>query len=399
MEPFQFPTKVGTLSHKPSKTAIALVIFLPLAAIGLFHLPASGTGQKPDPKLFDAEMLLDPIALLQERIDRGEVELDFTLPRGFLDSLMEVLDVPISSQTFIFSKTSFQSPRITPETPRALYFNDDVYLVWVNGGPVVEIAAVSPQRGTIFYTLEQDPDGEQTFKQEGARCVQCHRPSRTNVPVPRLLVMSVLPNRVGSPIGPFPMFTTDESPLRERWGGWYVTGKNGDQIHRGNLVIGDEFARDIMALANTIDLSNRFDSTPYPSKHSDIVALTLLAHQSHIHNLIGEASHAVRTALGRDRAAQTAKSAGTTYSRRTISILKGVTETLVRAMLFSGAAPLDGPIEGTTNFAAEFEKRGPFDSQGRSLRELHLDGRLLRYPLSYLIYSNQFDGMPTLAKS
>ena len=255
--------------HKPSKTAIALVIFLPLAAIGLFQLPASGTGQEPEPQLFDTEMLLDPIALLQERIDRGEVKLDFTLPRGFLDSLMEVLDVP----------------------------------------------------------------------------------------VPRLLVMSVLPNRVGSPIGPFPMFTTDESPLRERWGGWYVTGKNGDQIHRGNLVIGDEFASDIMALANTIDLSNRFDSAPYPSKHSDIIALTLLAHQSHIHNLIGEASLAVRTALGRDRAAQTVESAGTTYSRRTISILKSVTETLVRAMLFSGAAPLDGPIEGTTNFAAEFEKR------------------------------------------
>jgi hypothetical protein len=123
--------------HKPSKTAIALVIFLPLAAIGLFHLPASGTGQELDSQLFDAEMLLDPIALLQKRIDRGEVELDFTFQRGFLDSLMEVLDIPVSSQTFVFSKTSFQAPR-------ALYFNDDVYLGWVNGGPVIEIAAVAP---------------------------------------------------------------------------------------------------------------------------------------------------------------------------------------------------------------------------------------------------------------
>ena len=382
--------------NRSSMTTLALVILLPLAAIGLFQLPA--TGQQTDAQLFDSEMLLDPIALLQERMDRGEVKLEWSEPRGYLDSMMEVLDIPVSSQTLVFSKTSFQSPRITPETPRALYFNDDVYLGWVNGGPVVEIAAVNPQRGTIFYTLSNDPEDEQKFLQEGARCVQCHLPARTNVPVPRLLVMSVLPNRVGSPIGPFPLFTTDESPLRERWGGWYVTGKHGEQIHRGNLVIGDEFASDIMALTNTIDLSNRFDRSPYPSGHSDVVALTVLAHQSHIHNLIGEASNAVRTAVNRDVAARSGDSTRPAYSRRTMSILENVMETLLRAMLFSGAEPLTGPVEGTTSFTAEFQKMGPFDGQGRSLRDLDLDGRLLRYPLSYLIYSNQFDGMPVLAR-
>lgn len=352
----------------------------------------AATGQQPEAQL------LDPIALLQERIDRGEVTLEFSEPRGYLDSLMEELGVSVASQTLVFSKTSFQSPLIAPETPRALYFNDDVYLGWVSGGPVVEIAAIHPQRGAVFYTLNNDPDAGQKFLQEGTRCVVCHLPSRPNIPVARLLVMSVLPNRVGSPIGTFPLLTTDESPVSERWGGWYVTGKPGEQIHRGNLVIDDESASEIGAWTDTIELSNRFDSAAYPSGDSDVVALTLLAHQLHVHNLIAEASTTVRIALNRDAATQSTSGRETTHSRRTMSSLEDVMESLLRAMLFSGAEPLEGPVEGTNGFAEIFQRMGPFDSQGRSLRELHLDGRLLRYPLSYLIYSNQFDEMPTVAR-
>jgi hypothetical protein len=50
-----------------------------------------------------------------------------------------------------------------------------------------------------------------------------------------------------------------------------------------------------------------------------------------------------------------------------------------------------------TSYAADFESRGPKDSRGRSLRQLDLKTRLLKYPCSYLIYSEAFDSlMPPL---
>ena len=42
--------------------------------------------------------------------------------------------------------------------------------------------------------------------------------------------------------------------------------------------------------------------------------------------------------------------------------------------------------------------RGPGDGAGRSLRQLSLDRRLLRYPCSYMIYSAAFDALPAVAK-
>ena len=57
-----------------------------------------------------------------------------------------------------------------------------------------------------------------------------------------------------------------------------------------------------------------------------------------------------------------------------------------------------GGVDGTSGFAARFASRGPRDRQGRSLRELDLDGRLMRYPLSYMIYSDAFDALPADAK-
>ena len=42
-----------------------------------------------------------------------------------------------------------------------------------------------------------------------------------------------------------------------------------------------------------------------------------------------------------------------------------------------------------------FAAQGPADSQGRSLRQLDLQHRLLRYPCSYMIYSAAFGALPT----
>src|SRR4029453_8088855 len=79
-------------------------------------------------------------------------------------------------------------------------------------------------------------------------------------------------------------------------------------------------------------------------------------------------------------------------------LVKEVAEPVVRAMLFSGEAPLTDSVAGTSRFADDFVKQGPRDSRGRSLRDLDLRTRLLRYPLSYVISSHSFDQMPTVLK-
>ena len=56
-------------------------------------------------------------------------------------------------------------------------------------------------------------------------------------------------------------------------------------------------------------------------------------------------------------------------------------------------------LDGPTDFARNFSARGPRDQKGRSLYELDTRERLLKYPCSYMIYSEAFDKMPEKAKS
>jgi hypothetical protein len=47
-----------------------------------------------------------------------------------------------------------------------------------------------------------------------------------------------------------------------------------------------------------------------------------------------------------------------------------------------------------SSFTDTCPTRGPRDRQGRSLRDFDLRTRLFRYPLSFMIYSDLFDGLP-----
>lgn len=127
-------------------------------------------------------------------------------------------------------------------------------------------------------------------------------------------------------------------------------------------------------------LGERFDTEPYLSGHSDVVALMVLTHQANVHNLITIAGYEARKALHD----------GQPVDAR----VKASAEPLVRAMLFLKEAPFASPIAGSSGFAKEFAALGPRDSQGRSLREFDLDRRLFKYPLSYLVYSESFNALP-----
>jgi len=65
---------------------------------------------------------------LVQKIQEDKVALAYDESHGYLRSLLKTLDIPVSSQTLVFSKSSLQLSQIAPEAPRAVYFNDDVYM-------------------------------------------------------------------------------------------------------------------------------------------------------------------------------------------------------------------------------------------------------------------------------
>ena len=340
-----------------------------------------------DPPIsYRSENLSDPIARLQKRMDAGEVHLDYEPGHGYLKSVLEMLAIPLSSQTLVFSKTSFQYKKISPETPRALYFNDDVYVGQVHDGKVLEFVSFEPMQGAIFYILDEQKAERPVFQRAELDCTQCHVASSTRG-VPGVLIRSIFTNPTGTQASKAASFITGhESPLNERWGGWYVTGTHGRATHMGNVTVQDKEHPeqiDRAAGANVLDLSKRFDTSAYLIPDSDIVAHLVLAHQTQMHNLITLTNYQTRLAL---------------YAHANSKQYEKPAEELLRYLLFANEAPLQDQIKGTSGFAEEFAARGPRDAKGRSLREFELRTRIFRYPCSYLIYSEAFDSLPEPAK-
>ncbi|WP_205678933.1 hypothetical protein [Aquisphaera insulae] len=381
----------------PFAVSVASLVVLPLATawaaeIPFERAPINYLTATPD----------DPVARLQAKLKAGTEVLRHDGRTGYLRSVLSALEIPISSQVLVFSKTSFQRTRIAPETPRAIYFNDDVYVGFVQGSEVLEFSAADPALGGTFYLLEQDRHSKPSFQRQTHDCLQCHASARTQ-DVPGHLVRSVYPDASGQPAFNAGTFSTShESPLRERWGGWYVTGTHGTQVHMGNALVTDREhpeKLDLRAGANLLDLSKRFDTSAYLAPGSDIVALMVLEHQVKLHNLITLANYQARLAVESAREINRALGEPEDFmSESTARRINGPVEELVRYMLFLDEAPLSGPVRGTSTFAADFAARGPRDGRGRSLRDFDLNTRMFRYPCSYLIYSRAFDALPAAAR-
>jgi hypothetical protein len=331
---------------------------------------------------YDSTPARDAVAQLNEQLAAGTVTLERRGPSGYLQSVLEALHVPVESQLLVFSKTSFQAPKIGPKNPRAIYFGDTLSVGWVRGGDVLEFVAQDPTQGSIFYTLAQANDRPR-FERNDA-CTSCHSSEATHY-VPGMFIGSVFPGVDGTTMYG-PAYTTDHrSPFDIRWGGWFVTGTHSGQRHMGNTVAMDPTDLKSMITPQSVhvtSLAGRFDETGYLSVHSDLVAPLVLEHQAKMLNLITRIGWEARI--------------GEKESGRTID--QAAAE-LVDYLLFVDEAPLPGPISGTTRFAEVFSSQGPRDSEGRSLRDLDLTSRLLRYPCSYLIYSEPFDALPAQAKN
>jgi hypothetical protein len=327
----------------------------------------------------------DRVATLKRQVESGEVQLAYDPALGFLPSVMRALGLSRDSQILIYSKTSVQAIRINPRNPRAIYFDDAVTLGYIRGADYLEFAVQDPQQGTVFYTLDQKPAAKPVLERRDF-CLSCHYGFATaNVPGP--LARSIVTSPTGATLPFLGNAVVDHStPFAERWGGYYVTGTHGSMRHLGNALV-DREQPDLAAAhaQNVTSLRDKFDVDAYPSPDADIAALMVFDHQMRMMNLLTRAGWEVRVAEAQQKDARAAADAMALH--------------VVDYMLFVDEAPLPDKAKGTTGFAARFSALGPRDRQGRSLRQLALDSRLMRYPCSYMIYSAAFDGLPRLARA
>jgi hypothetical protein len=182
-----------------------------------------------------------------------------------------------------------------------------------------------------------------------------------------------------------------------------VTGTVGDQPHMGNHIFPTDVTpetADLTSKSAYHTLEQVINTKPYLTAHSDVVALMVLVHQTQMHNLLTRASYETRKALRDDLVMNEVLQRPINFRSDTASRrIAHVGEALLRHLLCVDEARLLAPVTGSSSFTQDFQALGPRDQQGRSLRDLDLQHRLLRYPCSYLIYSDSFDALPTAVRS
>jgi len=340
---------------------------------------------------YDVRPADDAVARLDRAIQAGETRLEFEPGSGYLRALLRTLQIDPDTQLAVFSKTSLQSPLINPRNPRTIFFNDSVAVAWPRGG-FIEIAAQDPTQGVAFYMLEQRQTEVPRFRRERT-CLTCHVSYATlNVPGP--MIRSVATASDGASLAYLANATVDHrTPFEERWAGWFVTGTTGRLRHLGNTTVDriDPNAEATPAVAPLASMASRIDPAGYLTPHSDIAALLVFGHQMHMMNLITRIGWQTRVALADEALANRAPDAARTLAAAAVEF--------VDYLLFVDEPRLPAPVKGTSGFAERFSALGPRDRRGRSLRELDLRTRILKYPCSYLIYSPAFDALPAESKA
>jgi hypothetical protein len=240
------------------------------------------------------------------------------------------------------------------------------------------------------------------LRREDNRCLRCHDSlSLTGGGVPRLLLGSGYIGTDGELVSHEAWILMQPwTPIRSRWGGWYVTGTHGEQAHLGNIVVEDiADLQDLESLrvGNVESLEGLLDTSPYPAPYSDIVALLVIQHQVQVQNDITRTHWDLLTALGVEAGSAEAALAALPAAALD-SLLYEHTEVLIESLVNAFAVELTAPVAGTSGFAEWFEAQGPRDPAGRSLRALDLEQRVFRYPVNYQIYSDAVAALPVQAR-
>jgi hypothetical protein len=241
--------------------------------------------------------------------------------------------------------------------------------------------------------LSQQETGRPTFARQMHQCVRCHDSySLTGGGTPRFMMSSGYTGQQGQLVShESHIMTTSRTPIRNRWGGWFVTGNHGEQLHLGNVLVenaADLQPENLTKTVNISSVSHLTDTEPYLTPYSDIVALLIVEHQIEVQNLITRLNYYARTALEN----------ATWDSPEAQGEIESLSNELLHSLFMVGQPALSSPVVGVSGFTGMFNDIGPKDSRGRSLRELDLTDRLFKYPFSYLVYSEAFEALPQQVK-
>ena len=329
----------------------------------------------------------DAFSQFATRVKAGQVQLDHTSEKMFVESLLKTLNISPASQILVFSTTSLQLSRISVRNPRALYFNDQTYVGYVPRGQI-EVISMDPYMGAVFHIFDIPRTAAPPNIQRSTRCMNCHAGQDVGR-VPVLLLKSVVSGPNGGSLDAFRLEDTGHGvPFKERFGGWHVTGKHAIKDHWGNLH-GELIAGDLRKIP--APPGRLFDWNRYPVSTSDILPHLVHEHQVGFVNrtvkAIYDTRHYLAAGKGKlspEHAAEVAKSAGS----------------IVRYILFADEVPLPvGGVGGDPAFKADFLKRGRKTAAGTSLREFDLRTRLFKLRCSYMIHTPSFQGLPSVLKT
>jgi hypothetical protein len=324
----------------------------------------------------------DRFTKFKAEFEAGRVPLDFSSDKAFLTTLLKALEIPASSQMWVYSTTSLQLRFISPRNPRSVYFNEDISVGYIPGGRI-EIVGLDPDLGGIFYIFDIPPPNQPPVIERSNRCMNCHAGADTGN-VPNWLVESSLPGPSGGSVKSFRQDQTGHGiPFDQRFAGWHVTGKHGIADHWGNL-IGRLSPQGVQT--EPVPPGERFDVTKYPVPTSDILTHLVFEHQLGFVTRVVEATYRTRSLLhearGRLTPAQSAE-------------LDQHADGLVRYMLFADEVRLPtGGVEGDSAFKDDFLKVRKVSTTGASLRDFDLRTRIFKHRCSYMIHSSVFQGMP-----
>lgn len=363
-------------------------LLLPLALLAT-SLAAARAVEYPDfteaPHHYWERPLSDRFTQLKLQLDAGQLQLETGSELTTLRDLLRVLEIPVSSQMLVFSTTSLQLRLITPENPRALYFNEDVYVGYIPGGKL-EIVAIDPTLGGIFYLMDMPRPGVRGQIERSNRCMNCHAREDTGG-VPGLVIRSVVPGPSGGSLVSFRQGKTGHDiPFSDRFGGWYLTGKHGLTDHWANLT-GRLSAGKVIKYP--LDPGSVYDASRFPVPTSDILPHLLHEHQAGFVNRVAQAGYRARAILE--------KSQPTPEER---AELDAQARAVTRYLLFADEVPLPaGGVEGDNAFKADFLRNRRPGPGGLALKDFDLQSRLFRHRCSYMIYSAIFTGLPPAFKA
>ena len=342
--------------------------------------------------------LKDPMSLLLENVNDGRVKLVESNDYHLLENLLNELDIDKESQVLVFSKTSLQRAAVSSKNPRAIYFNDEIYLGWMPKGRI-EIASADPERGFVFYFQRPINDRKSQLFVRDKVCLECHAGSATNF-LPGPLGRSVFPNNNGRSLKSVDTYELigHHVPLSERWGGWYVTGEHQSLKHMGNAVAYRTNNNELKLKKFTEDLGLKriLKESNYPHPGSDVAALLIFDHQVGIHYELVEAAYRARQSLFNNKKSSVQNNESINKS------ISSIADDLVPHILMRDEIKLGEKIlnpNEESDFIRVFSERGIKDSKGRSLRDLKLKDTIFKYSCSYMIYSKSFVSLPDALKS